>query len=531
MGGPSSIDESKVAVVGSKRSLAGSRFEVIDAGGAMVLEGTLEKAPGKPAPWRHAYTADLSAVTVPGSYRVVAGKLRSKPWVVTEGGSDGAVTAILGYFNANRDGDEPSAIHGPAHLNDATIHPAAPTRPGEHIDITGGWMDAGDMLHFTQTTAFAASILESAALLDPANAAALEAEADVGIRWLLAAHPYPDSFVAQVGDARDHDIGFRDPTDDDESGLPGIATRFAYTLNPGKIGGDLGGKAATALALAFQRTGDPPLLAAAREWYAAGALSAAPASTLVKAGYPGYADRFYHASHWRDSMATGALELYRATGETSYLDEYTAYITDRQSRANGTIGVVESFAPLGAADACGALGREPIAPGPALDLSCDLLRENGEIAVAQARSNAFGMPGFFAWGTTAQNGGTGALAALAAGIPGGPERGCEVAAGARDYLLGRNPFGRSFVVGYGQKAARKPHHWASVFGRGQPAGAVVGGPAPLAHIRDQGFKAKSPFNSSFATYEDARGNYVTSEPAIDYSAASILLLAALRSHC
>jgi hypothetical protein len=459
------------------------------------------------------------------------GKRRSKPWVITDAGSDGAITAMLGYFNANRDGDEPSATHGPAHLNDASIHPSAPTRPGEHIDITGGWMDAGDMLHFTQTTAFATAMLESAALLDPANAPALEAEADVGIRWLLAAHPYPDSFVAQVGDSRDHDLGFRDPTEDDGSGLPGIGTRFAYTLNPGQIGGDLGGKAAAALTLAFQRTGDPALLQAAKEWYEAGKLSGAPAPTLVKAGYPGYAGRFYHASHWQDSMASGALELYRSTGVVAYLDEYTAFLASRDSRPNGTLGVVESFAPLGAADACGALGRPAIPPGPALDASCALLAENGEIAVFQARKNAFGMPGFFAWGTTAQNGATGALAALAAGVSTLPTRGCEVAAGARDYLFGRNPFGRSFVVGYGPKAARNPHHWASVFGKGQPAGAVVGGPAPLDQIRDQGFKAKSPFNSSFAAYEDKRRNYVTSEPAIDYTVASIFLLAALRAHC
>ncbi len=35
----------------------------------------------------------------------------------------------------------------------------------------------------------------------------------------------------------------------------------------------------------------------------------------------------------------------------------------------------------------------------------------------------------------------------------------------------------------------------------------------------------------FATYEDKRVNYVTSEPAIDYAASSILLLSALSAHC
>jgi hypothetical protein len=515
-----------VAIVGSSRNLNGDPFEVVDPSGATVLDGKLTKAPGKPAPWRHAYAADLTSVTAPGTYRVTVGKLRSKPWRITEAGSDGAITAILGFFEANRDGNEPSPIHGPAHLNDATIHPAAPTHPSDHIDITGGWMDAGDMLHFTQTTAFATALLEASARHDPENAAALGTEADVGVRWLLAAHPFPDVFVAQVGDERDHDIGFRDPAKDDGSQLPGIATRFAYTFKPGQIGGDLGGKSAAALAMAYQRTGDPAQLEAAREWYAAGALSADPAPSLVKAGYPSYASNFYKATHWEDSMATGALELYRATGEQPYLDDFARYIASRQSQADGTIGAVDSFAQLGAADACGTLGLPAIPAGEALDRSCELLGDDGQIVAHQAHSNAFGMPGFFSWGTTAQNGASGALAALS-----GSADGCTVAAGARDYLLGRNPFGRSFVVGYGPTAPKHPHHWASVFGKGLPKGAVVGGPAPLSQIRGQGFDASGRFDSKFAAYEDKRRDYVTSEPALDYAASSILLLAALRAHC
>ncbi len=141
------------------------------------------------------------------------------------------------------------------------------------------------------------------------------------------------------------------------------------------------------------------------------------------------------------------------------------------------------------------------------------------------------MPGFFTWGTTATNGGSGALAALATVAPNGLADGCAVAAGARDYLLGRNPFGRSLVVGYGPRAARHPHTWASVFGTGLPTGAVVGGPAPRSTVTGQDFEAASPLNTRFATYEDRRDDYVTSEPALDYAADSVLLLAALAAHC
>ena len=43
----------------------------------------------------------------------------------------------------------------------------------------------------------------------------------------------------------------------------------------------------------------------------------------------------------------------------------------------------------------------------------------------------------------------------------------------------------------------------------------------------RGKTALAKFSSKMASYEDRRPNYVNSEPAIDYTAASILLIAAL----
>ena len=68
-------------------------------------------------------------------------------------GSGGLIPKILGFFRANRDGAEPALMHGPSHLNDATIKGGP--YDGQHVDLTGGWMDAGDMIHFTQNAALA----------------------------------------------------------------------------------------------------------------------------------------------------------------------------------------------------------------------------------------------------------------------------------------------------------------------------------------------------------------------------------------
>ena len=522
VGGPSAPADSKVAIVGTDRDLAGKHYVVVNGSGDTVASGSLARAPGRPAPWGHAYAAPLKGASSPGSYRVRVAAIdqTSRPWIVRGAGSGDAIDRILDFFRWNADGRS-SPFHDPSHLHDATVKGGP--YDGRRFDLVGGWMDAGDMIHFAQTTAYSAAVLEAAARVDPGHGAKLDAVAEVGIRWLRKAHPRPNLFVAQVGDERDHDQGFRDPADDDSSGIPGIAYRRAYPGIPsGGVGGDIAGKAAAALALAYDRTHDPVDLRQARQWYAAGKAAARPTPRL-----PG---GFYHDRNWKDSMASGAAALYRSTGEHSYLTEALAYLHSSQSEPDGTLGVVDSFASFAAADICGALGAPGLGNATQRAFACGRLREFGSIAVEQAGHNAFGMPGFFTWGTTAQNGASGALAGLA-GCATGLARGRVVAAGARDYLLGRNPFGASFVVGYGPSSPLHPHHWASVFGTALPTGAVVGGPAPIQQIRDQGFHVDGPFDSSFAAYEDRRADYVTSEPALDYAAATILLLATLDAGC
>ena len=124
----------------------------------------------------------MSAIRAPGRYRVRAAGRVSRDWQVGAGGSKSVVPLLLEFFAGNRDGTEPSPLHGPSHLNDAVVKGG--THDGQKVDMTGGWMDAGDMIHFSQTTGFSTALLEAAARLDPANRAAIQAEADVGIRWL-----------------------------------------------------------------------------------------------------------------------------------------------------------------------------------------------------------------------------------------------------------------------------------------------------------------------------------------------------------
>ena len=187
-GGPSAPSDPKAAVVGTDRDLAGKRYVVIDASGATVGTGSLHGAAGTPKPWGHAYTAPLTGADSPGRYRVRVPALgqTSPSWIVRSAGSGDAITTILKFFAWNADGRE-SPYHGPSHLHDATVK-GGPF-DGRRFDLTGGWMDAGDMIHFAQTTSYAAAVLEAAARIDPAQRQRLDSTAAVGIRWLRKAHP------------------------------------------------------------------------------------------------------------------------------------------------------------------------------------------------------------------------------------------------------------------------------------------------------------------------------------------------------
>ena len=252
-GGPSFSADAKRAVVLDNKRLVGRSFTVTDAAGTVVLTGTLARATGSarsPALRRHRRSErDHDA----GADQVAVGRLRaSAPWVVVGDGfqTSAAVRHILRFFAVNSDGMEVSPVHGPSHLNDATI--VGGSLDGQRVDLTGGWMDAGDTLKFTQTTSFAVVALLVAARLDPADAQPLRDAAGVGVRWLQKAHPAPDVFVSQVGEiVSDHDRdpaeGF-DPAADDASPIALISHRQALT----GVGYDSGGRTAAALALAAQ---------------------------------------------------------------------------------------------------------------------------------------------------------------------------------------------------------------------------------------------------------------------------------------
>ena len=333
-------------------------------------------------------------------------------------------------------------------------------------------------------------------------------------------------FVTLVGDDRDHSTDFRDPAGDDADTRQGVGVRYAYPSTSSNVAGSV----AAALALTAARSAGArrdELVGAARDWYEA----ARATNALVPIDDPNVGD-YYPDDIFTDDLAFAALELYRVTGDAGLLAAADQYFRsgddDPQLYAGTTPG---SVGPVVAADLCGGLGAATPA-GSARRAGCQGLRKVVSAARERARASAFGSPGIFTFGWVQDNGGTGAVAAAAQRARVAPD-GLRIAAGARDYALGRNPWGASFVVGPGRNEARSPHHAAYL--KGRPArllsGAVVGGPADPGSLRAFGLRpAPSPlrrFNSKATVYEDRRADFVTSEVGLSYSASAILLAASL----
>ena len=384
-----------------------------------MLRGRLRKARGPAGPWRFAATADLSRIAKPGRYRVLAAGERSRPWIVDRRARSRLVRRLLRIFAVNSDGNEPNPVFDPAHLNDAIVK-GGPL-DGQRLDLTGGWRDAGDDLKIALPTAMAVSYLHLAARLDPADADALHAASDVGVRWLLKLHPQPGVFIVLVGDDRDHSTGFRDPAEDDADTTQGVGVRYAYPSTASNVAGYVAG----ALALAAARSDGArrdELLAAALDWYTSGRA----ANALAPIQDPNVEEDYYPDNIFTDDLSFAALQLYRVTGDAQLLQQADEYFRagddNRQLYSGTTPGAV---GPVLAADLCGGLGA-PAAEGSAGDAGCEGLEKVVSAARERAGTTAFGSPGMFTFGWAQDNGGMGAVAR--GGGPGG--RGGATASGS-----------------------------------------------------------------------------------------------------
>ncbi len=418
--------------------------------------------------------------------------------------------------------------HGACHLTDGVI--ASGTLGGTHVNVDGGWHDAGDYLKFVTTSSFATLLMLHAYQRHPEVFADTDRndtpdvldEARLGLDWLLKMWDSSHQVLYyQVGDYLDHERGWRMPEGDDAA----YPARPVWPCEPGK-GANVAGKTAAALALAATLWNDsgrpyynPTLaaryLAAARQLYAYG--QARPA-VQPSTGDPIGNFIFYDENGWQDKMTLAAAEIYRATGDPAYLNEARAY-----AQSAGSVGIFNWGEN-------GALAHYELArldPGY-LPTAAAFLQEDLAAYQTQADSTRFGVAvSPFYWGSAEDMMGAGLTALWYEDLTGDTTY-RAMAQAQRDYLLGGNPWGVTFVNSVGAAWPHHPHHQVANLTGSELIGFWDEGPVPRTTFQDQAITLSSPdiyalFQSDEAVYHDDVEDYVTNEPTISMNAVGLAL--------
>lgn len=583
-------EETKHAYLMTSRGPEGIRFEVQNAKGKPVLTGAPGRRTGSwNSSYKSVYVLDLSKLTAKGTYRIeVTGpgvQAGSAKFRVGAGGElfGSLLPKLVRFFQAQRDGSEvlPSVLkRKPSHLADRTatvyeppeyrrgelvgrLRPAASTQP---VDVSGGWADAGDFLKFTHTASYTVAALYYASRANGSapGAIGVGGEARYGLGWLDKMWDQRSrTLYAQVGigignkeTLSDHDV-WRLPEADDalqvKPGDPGYAIKhrpvFRAAASGRPISPNLAGRMAAAFALAAQADVRLDPAAARHNLEKAAAIYAladpSPKGALVTA----FPHEFYPEDSWQDDMEFGGIELARAAealgdrragqwrkDAAGWAAGYLA------SDTKGTLGVGDVSA-LAHADLIADLSRGPTAlPVGREELVADLRRQLDD-GVARADRDPFragadttesdSAPNSFGLATTAR-------LYRQAGLKGGDGHYDAFGTQQRNWALGANSWGSSFVIGVGTTFPHCPEHQAanlagSLTGTGDVLeGAVVNGPNAAAAFEDlnafDGMRACEAggfeqYDGRGSRFLDHVGAWQSVEPADDYTVSAVLAFA------
>ncbi|XP_006643915.2 endoglucanase 1-like [Oryza brachyantha] len=481
---------------------------------------------------------------------------------VARGGGGGghdyrkALSKSILYFEAQRSGVLPRNQRIAWRANSGLADGKA-----NGVDLVGGYYDAGDNVKFGFPMAFtvtmmAWSVLEYGRQMAAAGELGHAMEA---VRWgadyFVKAHPEPDVLYAEVGDGDSDHSCWQRPEDMTTS-------RQAYRLDHQHPGSDLAGETAAALAaasLVFRRSSPSyadNLLQHSKQLfdfadkYRGKYDDSIPVAKSFYGSVNGYGDELLWASAW----------LYQATDDRHYLDYLanngdalggTGWGTNEfgwdvkypgvqvlaakfllQGKAGQHAAVLARYQQKADVFACSCLGK--VGGGG------DVARTPGGLLYKRSWNNLQFVTGAsFLLAVYSDHLRRGRQATVRCSAE--PARPSELLALARsqvDYILGSNPRGMSYMVGYGERYPQHAHHrgasivsvkanpafvsckdgYVSWFGRpgGNPNlldGAVVGGP----HERDD--------------FADERNNYQQTEVATYNNAPLMGVLARLAGGC
>lgn len=341
----------KVAVLMSDQLTTVNSFQLINAfTGKVAYTSNQVQAMGAMGNMKATFRLRFSAFTQPGTYYIKVGQSHSEIFPINGQVYKGTSDFVLNYMRQQRCGWNPY-IQDSCHQKDARIK-YHPTKEGQHIDVRGGWHDAADLLQYTPTSANAiyqmlfAYQQNPSAFTDHYQANGMPGANGIpdiideiywGLDWLDRMNPAKGELYNQIADDRDHvamklpnydpaDYGWGKNQDRPVYFVDGKPQQRGQFMNATMGAASTAGKFASDFALGscvlqpFYPEFAAKIGAKAADAYQVGVDK--PGNTQTVSVVSPY---IYEEDNWVDDMELGAMELYRQTGDKSYLSQAVEY--------------------------------------------------------------------------------------------------------------------------------------------------------------------------------------------------------------
>jgi hypothetical protein len=510
-------DDFKTAIILSNYNLEGKQILVVNnKNEKKVLSLQLQNNLGVYGNFSYTYLIDFSIINTPGEYIIQYSRQKTPSFKINDGIYKGLADSLLQFYRVQRCGYTDPLLHGVCHIADATGLIQGKNVINKTFDVTGGWHDAGDYIKFLNTTAFATYMLLFSYEFDPAkfssdknnnNIPDILEEAKVGLDWMLRCLYDKNKLITQVQDLRDHDVGWRMPEDD-----PLGFDRPAFI----GIGKNLVGIYSATMALA------------SRIWtsklnypeFATKCLNVAENLYAMKDKIPDLDSSgtgMYIDKTFKGKLSLGAVELYLSTKQTIYLEDAVTYADSAKSDYWWSWGDINSLADY-------KLGK-------IIPRFSNYIKNNLEEFNKNKKKNIFEIGIHPSWGTNVTLLGISLQNILYKKLT-GDRRFDSFETCQRDFILGRNAWGVSFISGIGNNYIKNFHHQISFIKKKLPGG-FAAGPATkeildkykiILEKKDKYYK----FQTDDFVYRDDRSDYITNEPTITGNATAVFVFGNLQ---
>ncbi len=504
--------DKKSAIVISDIDISEREFVVKNSGGRVSERGLITVSKGSHGKFQYVYEIDFSMLRAPGRYIIEIAGSKSAEFSIGARIYNNLTDSLLSFFKVQRCGYTSPEMHDICHIADATALYKNGVLTNLQHDVTGGWHDAGDYTKFFNTTAFTTYMLLFAYEFDPQkygfdnngnNIPDILEEAKIGLDWLIRA-TYENKFITQVQDEDDQNVGWRLPEDD-----PLQFDRPAFVGN----GKNLIGIFVATMSIASRIWKEKmnyfefanKCLTLAENYFSYRNF----APNVAEEGTGAYIDQSFEGK-----LALGAVELYETTKRNSLLSEAMNYADEAKSDYWWSWGDINALAHYRLAEYD--------------EKYIGYLKNNLEHFKNKSDSTVFDRAVEVSWGTNHAILGVTLQNILYSKVSG--DRSFDsIALEQRDYILGRNPWGVSFISNIGETHTEYFHHQVAYFNNWKITGALAAGPIRKSILEERNIKFEkldrfANFQTEDVVYIDDRMDYISNEPTISSNATAVFVM-------